>query len=112
MTMVPVAYYNYTPQIQGLFFLGIIIGTVVAELCLSGRLSDYICSRMALKNDYIRTPEMRLYLGYPGAIIGAVGTILWGISIDRNYHWMVGQVAFFLCMRYPSPDVSTRLTTL
>lgn len=26
-----------------------------------------------------------------------VGLILWGVSIDKNYHWMVGQVAFFLC---------------
>lgn len=26
-----------------------------------------------------------------------VGLILWGISIDRGYHWIVGQIAFFLC---------------
>lgn len=25
-----------------------------------------------------------------------VGLILWGISIDQEYHWMVGQIAFFL----------------
>lgn len=27
-----------------------------------------------------------------------VGLILWGISIDKAYHWIVGQVAFFACM--------------
>lgn len=26
-----------------------------------------------------------------------MGLILWGISIDKGYHWMVGQVALFLC---------------
>lgn len=26
-----------------------------------------------------------------------VGLIVWGISIDQEYHWMVGQVSFFLC---------------
>jgi hypothetical protein len=26
-----------------------------------------------------------------------VGLILWGVSIDQRYHWMVGQVAMFLC---------------
>lgn len=26
-----------------------------------------------------------------------VGLILWGISVDYGYHWMVGQVALFLC---------------
>ncbi|CAG8168250.1 unnamed protein product [Penicillium nalgiovense] len=25
-----------------------------------------------------------------------VGLIVWGVSIDKNYHWIVGQVAFFL----------------
>jgi hypothetical protein len=27
----------------------------------------------------------------------SVGLVVWGVSIDKNYHWMVGQVAFFLC---------------
>lgn len=31
----------------------------------------------------------------------SVGLVLFGISIDNSYHWMVGQVAFFLCM-FPS----------
>ena len=22
---------------------------------------------------------------------------MWGISIDQNYHWIVGQIAFFIC---------------
>ena len=26
-----------------------------------------------------------------------VGLILWGVSIDKSYHWIVGQVAFFFC---------------
>jgi hypothetical protein len=40
---------------------------------------------------------MRLWLAYPAAILTAIGLIVWGISIDREYHWMVGQVAFALC---------------
>ena|ERR1700733_3797572 len=39
---------------------------------------------------------MRLWLTYPAATLSAIGLILWGISIDRAYHWIVGQVAFFL----------------
>ena len=27
-----------------------------------------------------------------------VGLILWGVSIDKSYHWIVGQVAFFFCI--------------
>lgn len=33
-------------------------------------------------------------------MIMIVGLILWGVSVDKNYHWMVGQAAFFLC-NYP-----------
>ena len=39
---------------------------------------------------------MRLWLAYPAAIMSAIGLIVWGISVDRAWHWIVGQVAFVL----------------
>lgn len=95
--MLPAAYESYTTQIQGLLFLGLIIGTVLAELLVSGRLSDIITSRLARRNNNVRTPEMRIYLGYPGAVLAAVGAIIWGLSVDRHWHWITGQIAFVLC---------------
>ncbi|KAI7378581.1 hypothetical protein KC336_g19366, partial [Hortaea werneckii] len=83
-------------QIQGLLFLGLIIGTLVSEVLCSGTLSDRIVQRQAKKMDGIRVAEMRLWLAYPAALLSAIGLIIWGISIDKSYHWMVGQVAFFL----------------
>ncbi|KAB8200172.1 major facilitator superfamily domain-containing protein [Aspergillus parasiticus] len=96
ITMVPAAYATYSPLIQGLLFLGLFIGTLVSEVCCSGRLSDYIVKLLARKNEGVRVPEMRLWLAYPAILITAVGLIVWGISIDKNYHWMIGQIAFFL----------------
>ncbi|OGE53086.1 hypothetical protein PENARI_c008G10144 [Penicillium arizonense] len=96
ITMVPAAYAQYTPLIQGLLFLGLLLGTVVAEVGCSGRLSDYIVERLSKRNGNVRVPEMRLWLAYPAILITTVGLIVWGVSIDKNYHWMVGQVAFFL----------------
>ncbi|BCR88779.1 putative MFS transporter [Aspergillus chevalieri] len=96
ITMVPAAYASYTPLIQGLLFLGLFIGTLVSEVCCSGRLSDWLVDRLARKNGNVRVAEMRLWLAYPAILVTAVGLILWGISVDKNYHWMVGQVAFFL----------------
>ncbi|EPS32402.1 hypothetical protein PDE_07362 [Penicillium oxalicum 114-2] len=96
ITMVPAAYANYTPVIQGLLFLGLFLGTVLSEIFCSGRLSDSIVRRLSKKRGNVRVAEMRLWLAYPAIVITAVGLILWGISIDKNYHWMVGQVAFFL----------------
>ncbi|KAL2414177.1 hypothetical protein ABEF95_002271 [Exophiala dermatitidis] len=96
LTMLPAAYPNYKPQIQGLLFVGLLLGTLFAEVVLGGQLSDYIYIKLAKRNNHIRIPEMRLWLIYPGAILTATGLIVWGISIDKGYHWIVGQVAFFL----------------
>jgi len=97
LTFLPVAYIQYSPQIQGLLFLGLLFGTVFAEIFCSGSLSDLISKRMAKKRGHsFRLPEDRLWLTYPAAALTAAGLILWGISVDKKYHWMVGQVAFFI----------------
>ncbi|KAL4965558.1 putative MFS transporter [Aspergillus stella-maris] len=96
ITMVPAAYPEYSPLIQGLLFLGLLLGTVVSEVGCSGWLSDLIVERLARRNGGVRVAEMRVWLAYPAIGITAVGLIVFGVSIDKGYHWMVGQVAFFL----------------
>ena len=71
ITMLPAAYVQYSPQIQGLFFLGLLLGTLFSEIFCSGRLSDYLVLRLAKKNDGVRVPEMRLWLAYPAALLSA-----------------------------------------
>lgn len=71
ITMVPAAYANYTPLIQGLLFLGLLLGTIVSEIFCSGRLSDYIVERLAKKRDDTRVAEMRLWLAYPAILVTA-----------------------------------------
>ncbi|RAK99529.1 putative MFS transporter [Aspergillus ibericus CBS 121593] len=96
ITMVPSAYASDSPLIQGLLFLGLLIGSLIAEVGCSGRLSDAIVERLAKRNGGIRAPEMRLWLAYPAIGLTVVGLIVWGISVDKAYHWIVGQMAFFL----------------
>lgn len=96
ITMLPAAYVNYSPLIQGLLFIGLLLGTVLAEVLVGGRLSDVIVNRLAKKNGGVRLPEMRLWLAYPAGLLTAIGLIVWGISVDRGYHWIVGQIALFL----------------
>ncbi|KAI6532658.1 hypothetical protein MCOR10_002812 [Pyricularia oryzae] len=95
VTLVPVAYPDYAPNIQGLLFIGLILGTLVSEVLFSGRLSDRLVIHFT-KRGAVKTPEMRLWLIYPAVILTAVGLVVWGASIDQQYHWMVGQVAFAL----------------
>ncbi|KAL1860744.1 hypothetical protein VTK73DRAFT_7189 [Phialemonium thermophilum] len=95
-TIEPLAYEKYSPQIQGALFLGLLVGVLFAELFCSGHASDKLMMYLAKRNNNERVPEMRLWLGYPACVLSAIGCILWGISVDRNWHWMVGQVAFFI----------------
>ena len=75
VTMVPSAYANYSPLIQGLLFLGLFIGTLFAEIFFSGKLSDYIGARLAKRNSGERTPEMRLFLAYPAIVLSGGKTV-------------------------------------
>lgn len=71
VTMIPAAYVQYSPQIQGLLFLGLLLGTIFSEIFCSGTLSDYIVARLARKNNGVRVPEMRLWLAYPAILLTA-----------------------------------------
>ncbi|EFX05775.1 major facilitator superfamily transporter [Grosmannia clavigera kw1407] len=92
MTVEPLAYVTDTPQVQGLLFIGLLVGVLFAEVFCSGHASDKLVMILARRNNSIRQPEMRLWLGYPAVFLSAVGLILWGISVDRHWHWMVGQI--------------------
>jgi hypothetical protein len=103
ITMIPAAYPSYTPLIQGLLFLGLFLGTILSEVFCSGRLSDAIVRRLAKRNGGVRVAEMRLPLAFPAIVLTGVGLVVWGVSVQRNWHWVTGQVGLFLCMS-PFPD--------
>lgn len=71
ITMVPSAYATYSPLIQGLLFIGLFLGTIVSEVCCSGRLSDYIVAKLSKQNGGHRVAEMRLWLAYPAILVTA-----------------------------------------
>lgn len=95
-TMIPAAYYTYQVQIQGLFFIGLLVGVIFSEIFCSGWLSDWMVVRLAKRNGGERTPEMRLWLGYPAAVLSTIGLIVWGVSVEKSWHWIIGQIALFL----------------
>jgi hypothetical protein len=71
ITMIPAAYPQYAPQIQGLLFLGLLLGTLFSEIFCSGRLSDWLVLRLTMSNNNVRVAEMRLWLAYPAALLSA-----------------------------------------
>lgn len=117
VTFIPAAYVQYSPSIQGLMFIGLLLGSLFAELFCSGRLSDWIVQKISQRHGGMELAERRLWLAYPAAVLSAseftmtrievriiidhhlhtAGLVIWGISIDKKTHWIVGQIAFFLC---------------
>ena len=71
ITMLPTAYAQYSPQVQGLFSIGLLLGTIFSEIFCAGRLSDWLCVKLAKKNNNVKVAEMRLWLAYPGALLSA-----------------------------------------
>lgn len=71
ITMIPAAYVQYSPQVQGLLFIGLLLGTLFSEIFASGTLSDFLVAKLARKNHGVRLPEMRLWLAYPAALLSA-----------------------------------------
>lgn len=96
ITMVPAAYEQYSASVQGLLFLGLVIGTLFSEAFLSGSLSDWLVARLAARNGGHRTPEQRLWLVYPASLLTFVGITIFGWAIERNYHWIVSQIGLAL----------------
>ncbi len=71
ITMIPAAYPNFTPTIQGFLFTGLLLGTWFAEVFCSGTLSDWIVRKLTERNGGVRIAETRLWLAYPGALLSA-----------------------------------------
>jgi hypothetical protein len=71
ITYIPLAYPTYKPQIQGLLFIGLLLGTLFSEFLCSGRLSDWIVLKLTKANGNIRVAEMRLWLAYPAILLSA-----------------------------------------
>ncbi|ODV92043.1 hypothetical protein CANCADRAFT_81362 [Tortispora caseinolytica NRRL Y-17796] len=95
ITMIPAIFVDDSASVQGLMFLGLAIGTLVAEILCSGTLSDYIMNKR-VKRGLPRTPEPRLWLMYPGVILTTIGLALFGAMAEGNWHWMWAQFSSFL----------------
>jgi hypothetical protein len=98
ITMLPAAYVQYSPQIQGLLFLGLLLGTFFAEVFCSGRLSDWLVLKLAKRNNNIRVAEMRLWLAYPAALLSASMPLLvppcGGCSLIFAYLSWLGRLGY------------------
>ncbi|RDW63117.1 putative MFS transporter [Aspergillus mulundensis] len=110
ITVIPSAYPGYSPLIQGLLFVGLLLGTVLSEAFASGSVSDVLVTKLARRNGGVRVAEMRIWGAYPAigltAALGdnldvANGAVPWksassssaSASRDRTTGWL-GRLRF------------------
>ena len=103
----------FTNSKVGYFFTGPFIGGIIgfiagipisiANSCIAGLLSDWLCTIMTIANDRVFEPEFRIVLVIFELIAAAIGLFPFGVSVDQNWSYYVsillyGFVAFALIM--------------
>ncbi|BGP24751.1 hypothetical protein JCM10295v2_003670 [Rhodotorula toruloides] len=75
--------YKLNPQQIGLQYISSIIGASLGEV-LAGTGSDWWMLWRTKRANGNREPEMRIPFGLPGFVIGAVGTLVFGIQLQNT----------------------------
>ena len=78
--------YNWPVTNSGLIAVGTILGYLLALPFLPA--SDRLAARLTKKNNGIREAEMRLGVLFPAMIIAPVGLILFGMTAQKDLHWI------------------------
>ncbi|KAF5689956.1 transcription factor Pig1p [Fusarium circinatum] len=82
------ATYGFKPWQAGLCFISCPIGAGVGAF-FGGHFSDMVADRLTRKNGGIREPEMRLPAILISFVVAPLSLVLYGVGIDRNWHWIV-----------------------
>ncbi|KAI1810484.1 MFS general substrate transporter [Poronia punctata] len=88
--------YGFAPNISGLAFLGLGIGSFIGLMTVSLTSDRYVASRMA-KNGGRRIPEQRIILLPPGSVLMPAGLFIYGWTAQYKVHWIVPIIAEGIC---------------
>jgi MFS family permease len=82
--------FHFNAQQLGLQFGGVLVGAIFGEQ-LAGALSDRWMRRRTRVTGTRPAPEYRLWLGYPGLMLGIIGVVVFLIQVDAAppLHWNI-----------------------
>ncbi|WJG35231.1 major facilitator superfamily domain-containing protein [Fusarium oxysporum Fo47] len=87
--------YDFEPWQSGLCFISCPIGAGVGAF-FGGHFSDMVADRLTRNNGGIREPEMRLPAILISLVIAPLSLVLYGVGIDRSWHWVVPTIGLGL----------------
>lgn len=79
--------YNFSVGEAGLTSLSPFILCIIGE-AISGPLNDWICLKLAHRNNGVYEPEFRLVLMFVVVILGTVGFYGFGATVHYQTHWI------------------------
>jgi MFS family permease len=82
--------FHFNVQQIGLQFLSVVVGNILGEQ-LGGALSDRWMARRTRASGARPAPEYRLWLSYPGTLLGLIGIVVFLAQIDAAppMHWNI-----------------------
>jgi hypothetical protein len=87
--------YQFSLWQTGLCNVANIIGAAIAVF-FGGKLSDMVVDFLASKNNGIKNPQMRLPPMLISVITGPLSLVLYGLGIERGWHWIVPTIGLGL----------------
>ncbi|KAI0434785.1 major facilitator superfamily domain-containing protein [Xylaria sp. FL1042] len=92
------SYYHQPVAISGLHYIACALGELAGSQ-IGGRLMDALYRRMRSRSsDGEHTPEFRIPLTLPGAIIAPIGLFIYGWTAQARVHWIAVDIGIFINM--------------
>ncbi|KAI0421977.1 major facilitator superfamily domain-containing protein [Xylaria grammica] len=90
------SHYHQRLSISGLHYIAIALGEIAGSQ-IGGRLMDALFRRMQSRSSNgEHTPEFRIPLTLPGAIIAPIGLFIYGWTAEYRVHWIGVDIGIFI----------------
>ncbi|KAJ5625528.1 hypothetical protein N7510_001837 [Penicillium lagena] len=80
--------YNESVEISGLHYIACALGEIAGSQ-IGARLMDFMFRRFTTRTGGEHSPEFRIPLIIPGALLGPIGLFIYGWSAQYHLHWAV-----------------------
>jgi hypothetical protein len=89
--------YHQSVEISGLHYISCALGEIVGSQ-IGAKAMDVLYRRQSSRPNGEHAPEARLYLIFPGALLGPIGLFLYGWAAQNRLHWIVVDIGIFISM--------------
>jgi hypothetical protein len=89
--------YHQSAEMSGLHYIACALGEIAGSQ-IGGKAMDILYRRRSSRSNGEHAPEIRLYMVFPGALIGPLGLFLYGWAAQNSVHWVVVDIGIFISM--------------